>query len=119
MLALLITVSIVMQQILSLLGDVISALGDPTLIIISCMLFLLTADTVLVNLPYTIIFAPIAYTIGVDPINFTVIFLVDDAIGFITPLYGLIFYVTSGISGIPYFQIVKHVLPYLFALIAA
>jgi len=60
MLALLTGVSITIQQMLSLLGDVISALGDPTLIIISRMLLVLTADTDdLVNLLNTIIFAPI------------------------------------------------------------
>jgi C4-dicarboxylate transporter DctM subunit len=129
MLAPLIAVSIVMQQILSLLGagvflgDVISALGDPMLIIIACMLLVLAAGTVLESLPNTIILAPIlapiAYTAGVDPIHFAVIFLVGDAIGFITPPYGLNLYVASGITGIPYFQIVKHVLPYLFSLMAA
>jgi len=60
MLALLTGVSITIQQMLSLLGDVISALGDPTLIIISRMLLVLTVDTDdLVNLLNTIIFAPI------------------------------------------------------------
>jgi C4-dicarboxylate transporter DctM subunit len=129
MLAPLIAVSIVMQQILSLLGagvflgDLISALGDKTLIIIACMLLVLIAGTVLESLPNTIILAPIlapiAYTAGVDPIHFAVIFLVGDAIGFITPPYGLNLYVASGITGIPYFQIVKHVLPYLFGLMVA
>lgn len=129
MLAPLIAVSVVMQQILSLLGagafigEVITALGDPTLILIACMLMVLAAGTILESLPNTIILAPIlapiAYTAGVDPIHFAVIFLVGDAIGFITPPYGLNLYVASGITGIPYFQLVKHVLPYLFALLAA
>ena len=84
------------------------------------MFLVLAAGTVLESLPNTIILAPIlapiAYTAGVDPIHFAVIFLVGDAIGFITPPYGLNLYVASGITGIPYFSIVKHVLPYLLAL---
>jgi len=48
-----------------------------------------------------------------------VIFLVGDAIGFITPPYGLNLNVASGITGIPYFTVVRFVLPYLFALMAA
>ena len=126
MLAPLIAVSVVMQQILSLLGagewlgSVLSGLGDPTIILLACMFIVLAAGTVLESLPNTIILAPILAPIavqsGVDPIHFAVIFLVGDAIGFITPPYGLNLYVASGITGIPYFSIVKHAMPYLLAL---
>lgn len=129
MLAPLIAVSVVMQQILSLLGagEVVNgwmdALGDPTFVLLACMFLVLMAGTVLESLPNTIILAPIlapiAYNAGVDPIHFAVIFLVGDAIGFITPPYGLNLYVASGITGIPYFTIVKYVVPYLVALMVA
>ena len=129
MLAPLIAVSVVMQQILSLLGagavveGWIGGLGDPTLVLLACMFLVLAAGTVLESLPNTIILAPIlapiAYQAGVDPIHFAVIFLVGDAIGFITPPYGLNLYVASGMTGIPYFTIVRYVLPYLFALLVA
>lgn len=129
MLAPLIAVSVVMQQILSLLGagEVVngwmSNLGQPQLVLFACMMLVLAAGTVLESLPNTIILAPIlapiAYSAGVDPIHFAVIFLVGDAIGFITPPYGLNLYVASGMTGIPYFSIVRFVLPYLFALLAA
>ena len=129
MLAPLIAVSVVMQQLLSLLGagEVVNGwmanLGDPVFVLLACMFMVLAAGTVLESLPNTIILAPIlapiAYSAGVDPIHFAVIFLVGDAIGFITPPYGLNLYVASGITGIPYFTIVRFVLPYLFALLAA
>lgn len=129
MLAPLIAVSVVMQQILSLLGagEVVngwlSDLGNPYYILLACMFLVLAAGTVLESLPNTIILAPIlapiAYTAGVDPIHFAVIFLVGDAIGFITPPYGLNLYVASGMTGIPYFKIVRQVLPYLFSLMVA
>lgn len=129
MLAPLIAVSVVMQQILSLLGagEVVngwmSNIGDPVFILLACMFLVLMAGTVLESLPNTIILAPIlapiAYSAGVDPIHFAVVFLVGDAIGFITPPYGLNLYVASGMTGIPYFTIVRHVLPYLFALMIA
>ena len=74
------------------------------------------------SLPITIILTPIlesmAYTAGVDPINFAVIFLVGNAIAFITSTYGFSLYVVSDIYNISYFQIVRHVLPYLFSLMA-
>lgn len=126
MLAPLIAISVVMQQILSLLGakafvtDLLSNLGGYYPILFACMGLVLIAGTILESLPNTIILAPIlapiAMSIGVDPIHFAVIFLVGDAIGFITPPYGLNLYVASGITGIPYFRILKYTLPYLFAL---
>ena len=54
-----------------------------------------------------------------DPIHFAVIFLVGDAIGFITPPYGLNLYVASGITGIPYFRLLRYTMPYLAALAIA
>ncbi len=129
LLAPLIAVSIVMQQILSLLGarqyvtEIISSLGGYYPILFACMLLVFITGTFLETLPDTIILAPIlapiAASIGIDPIHFAVVFLVGDAIGFITPPYGLNLYVASGITGIPYFRIVKHTWPYFIALMIA
>ncbi len=128
MLAPLIAISIVMQQVLSLLGakefitEVINMLGGYYPILFACLLLVLLAGTVLESLPNTIILAPIlapiAASIGVDPIHFAVLFLIGDAIGFITPPYGLNLYVASSMTGIPYLQLVKSTLPYLYALLA-
>ena len=127
MLAPLIAISVVMQQILSLLGakdfvtSLLANLGGYYPILFACMFIVLLAGTILESLPNTIILAPIlapiAAGIGVDPIHFAVVFLVGDAIGFITPPYGLNLYVASGITGIPYFRILKYTVPYLLALL--
>ncbi|MDH3581295.1 MAG: TRAP transporter large permease [Hyphomicrobiales bacterium] len=127
LLAPLIAVSVVMQQILSLLGAkafvtaAIGGLGDYYAVLFACMALVLAAGTILESLPNTIILAPILAPIaaqtGVDPIHFAVVFLVGDAIGFITPPYGLNLYVASGITGIPYFRLLKYTLPYLLALV--
>ena len=129
LLAPLIAVSVVMQQILSLLGadafvtEMLGKLGGYYAVLGACMLIVLVAGTVLESLPNTIILAPIlapiAASMGVDPIHFAVIFLVGDAIGFITPPYGLNLYVASGITGIPYFRLLKYTMPYLGALMVA
>ena len=129
LLAPLIAISVVMQQILSLLGakvfvtDMLSALGGYYAILFACMALVLIAGTILESLPNTIILAPIlapiAANIGVDPIHFAVVFLVGDAIGFITPPYGLNLYVASGITGIPYLRLLRYTMPYLIALMVA
>ena len=127
LLAPLIAVSVVMQQILSLMGardfitEFITAFGGYYAVLGVCMLLVLLAGTILESLPNTIILAPIlapiAHSIGVDPIHFAVIFLVGDAIGFITPPYGLNLYVASGITGIPYLRLLKYTVPYLVSLL--
>lgn len=123
----LIAISIVMQQILSLLGaeETISGFllgfGGYYVVLGLCMVMILLAGTILESLPVTVllapILAPIAASIGVDPVHFSVIFLVGAAIGFITPPYGLNLYVASSITGLPYLAIVKYVVPYFFALL--
>lgn len=127
LLAPLIAVSVVMQQILTMLGAkafvtaTIGSLGDYYAILFACMALVLAAGTILESLPNTIILAPIlapiAVATGVDPIHFAVVFLVGDAIGFITPPYGLNLYVASGITGIPYFRLLKYTMPYLLSLL--
>ena len=61
------------------------------------MAIVFVSGMVLESLPVTIILAPIlapiAHSVGVDPIHFSVIFLVGASIGFITPPYGLNLYV--------------------------
>ena len=96
---------------------------DAWIAIMIAMIVVLIAGCVLESIPNVIIWAPIlaplaAHT-GVDPIHFAMIFCVGDAIGFITPPYGLNLYVTAGITGYPYMQIAWRALPYLVALLIA
>ena len=126
-LAPLIAVSIVMQQVLSLLGanaaltEFMQTFGTYYAVLFVAMFIVLLAGTVLESLPNTIILAPIlapiAVSYGVDPIHFGVVFLIGDAIGFITPPYGLNLYVASGVTGIPYFRLLAYTLPYLVSLL--
>ena len=123
----LVAVSIMMQEILAVIGArefismILTGLGGFYTILFVMMGMVLAAGTLLESVPNTIILAPIlapiAVTIGVDPFHFAVIFLIGDAIGFITPPYGLNLYVASGITGLPYFGIVRQVLPYLISLL--
>ena len=123
----LVAVSIMMQEILAVIGakefieSLLTGLGGYYTILFVMMGMVLAAGTILESVPNTIILAPIlapiAVTIGVNPFHFAVIFLIGDAIGFITPPYGLNLYVASGITGLPYFQIVRQVLPYLISLL--
>jgi TRAP-type C4-dicarboxylate transport system permease large subunit len=127
-LAPLIAISVVMQQILSLLGaqavigDFVTSMGGYYAVLFTAMVIVFFSGMVLESLPVTIILAPIlapiAASVGVDPVHFSVIFLVGASIGFITPPYGLNLYVASGVTGVPYFRLLRYTVPYLFALIS-
>ncbi|MEL6840305.1 MAG: TRAP transporter large permease [Pseudomonadota bacterium] len=127
-LAPLIAISVVMQQILSLLGaqavigDFVTSMGGYYAVLFTAMVIVFFSGMILESLPVTIILAPIlapiAVSAGVDPIHFAVIFLVGASIGFITPPYGLNLYVASGVTGVPYFRLLRYIVPYLIALIS-
>ena len=127
-LAPLIAVSVVMQQIMSLLGaqqtigDFVTGMGGYYAVLFTSMVIVFFSGMVLESLPVTIILAPIlapiAASVGIDPIHFSVIFLIGASIGFITPPYGLNLYVASGVTGVPYFRLLRYTVPYLVALIS-
>ena len=126
-LAPLIAVSVVMQQILSVLGaqqvigDFVTSMGGYYAVLFTAMAIVFVSGMVLESLPVTIILAPIlapiAHSVGVEPVQFAVIFLVGASIGFITPPYGLNLYVASGVTGVPYFRLLRYTVPDLAALI--
>lgn len=130
MLAPMIAVSVVMQQVFGLLGaadavaNFVSWFGEnPTVVLLVLMAIVMSAGCILESLPVTVIFAPILAPIaiahGVDPVHFSVIFLVGAAIGFITPPFGLNLFVASGTTGIPYSKIVPFAIIYMSGLVIA
>jgi len=123
----LIAVSVVMQQVLGTLGaaqvigDLLRSMGGYYPILFTAMAMVFVAGMILESLPVTIIMAPIlapvAASVGIDPVHFAVIFLVGASIGFITPPYGLNLYVASGVTGVPYFRLLRYSTLYLGALL--
>ncbi|MEJ8561648.1 TRAP transporter large permease [Yoonia sp. GPGPB17] len=124
----LIAVSVAMQQVMSSLGakdfigDFVTGMGGYYAVLFTSMAIVFITGMILESLPVTIILAPIlapiAASVGIDPIHFAVIFLVGASIGFVTPPYGLNLYVASGVTGVPYFRLLRYILPYLAALIS-
>ena len=97
-------------------------MGGYYAVLFTSMIIVFVSGMVLESLPVTIILAPIlapiAASVGIDPVHFSVIFLVGASIGFITPPYGLNLYVASGVTGVPYFRLLPFTVPYLVALIS-
>ncbi len=63
------------------------------------------------------LFLPTAAALGVDPVHFGVISVVNCMIGLITPPYGILLFVVNGTTGIPVKDIVKEGVPFFIALL--
>jgi C4-dicarboxylate transporter, DctM subunit len=60
---------------------------------------------------------PIATELGIDPIHFGIVMVVNMEIGMITPPVGLNLFVASGITGMSMMQVVRAALPWLSVLL--
>jgi len=100
---------------------VVSMTMSPVAFLMVMNIVLLIAGT-LVNASAAVviltpIFLPVAKTLGIDPLFFGVLMVVNLAIGCITPPVGLDLFVASAISKVPIERVVKATLPYLWALL--
>jgi tripartite ATP-independent transporter DctM subunit len=65
------------------------------------------------------VFIPAAQALGIDMVHFGVMVVVNIMLGLVTPPYGLLLFVMTSITGVPLRDIVRDVMPFLFAMIAA
>ena len=72
-------------------------------------MFLDTGTLTMVFLP---VMFPLATAIGMDIIHFGLIFSVMTIIGYITPPVGVVLFVTSNASGIPFNKLCKTIWPF-------
>ncbi len=89
--------------------------SSKVLILLVINLFLLLVGMVMDTTPailiLTPILLPIAEGIGMDPIQFGVIMVVNLAIGFVTPPIGVNLFVASALTDVPVMEIAKKALP--------
>ncbi|MEI2741285.1 MAG: TRAP transporter large permease subunit [Candidatus Competibacter sp.] len=64
------------------------------------------------------IFFPIATQLGIDPVHLGIIMTVNMEIGMITPPVGLNLFVTSGVTGMPLWDVVKAAMPWLMIMLS-
>ena len=76
-------------------------------------------DTTPAILILTPILLPIIKAIGVDPIQFVVIMIVNLAIGFITPPIGINLFVASSLTDVPVMEIAKKSIPMIICFLIA
>ena len=62
---------------------------------------------------------PTAQALGIDLVHFGVVVVVNIMLGLVTPPYGLLLFIMTKIADVPLRDIVRDMLPFLYAMIGA
>ncbi|WP_417426352.1 TRAP transporter large permease [Hoeflea sp.] len=108
------------QQMLSFLTGVSD---NPFVILLLINIILLVLGTFMETLVLIIILVPILLpliqSLGIDPVHFGIVMIINLVIGQLTPPLGVLMYVTCGISGTSIGEFIRAIKPFLIALIIA
>ena len=89
----------------------------PRVLMVTMMIVLVLIGTALDLTPTILIFAPvmlpIAVKAGIDPVYFGLMFVLNGAIGLVTPPVGTVLNVVAGVGRLPMHQVIKGVNPFL------
>ncbi|TYC61864.1 TRAP transporter large permease subunit [Rhodobacterales bacterium] len=111
-----ITIADLSGIVLDLVGPLVDS---PTLLLITIMAVVLVVGTMLDMGPTILILAPVLMPVvtqaGIDPIYFGVLFVINTAIGLVTPPVGIVLSVSSGVSGVPLHKVARGAAPFLIA----
>ena len=95
---------------------------NPRLLMAVMMVALVLIGTALDLTPTILIFAPvmlpIAVKAGIDPVYFGLMFVLNGAIGLITPPVGTVLNVVAGVGHLPMHHVIKGVNPFLMTYVA-
>ncbi|MCK1709539.1 MULTISPECIES: TRAP transporter large permease subunit [unclassified Bradyrhizobium] len=112
----LITVAEIATQVVDLVRPF---MGNQTLLMLAIMVLVVVVGTALDMAPTILILTPILMPIvkqaGIDPVYFGVLFIINNAIGLITPPVGVVLNVVCGVSRISMEEIIKGVWPFMIA----
>jgi len=96
---------------------------NPITFLICVNILLLVLGCVLEGTTILLVIVPVliptAQALGIDPVHFGVVVVVNIMLGLVTPPYGLLLFIMTRISGAPMKAIVADVMPFLFGLILA
>lgn len=114
--AYLITVADIPGQISALLAPF---MGSPTLLMFMMMLIVVLVGTALDFIPTVLILTPVLLPIckeaGIDPVYFGVLFIMNNAIGMVTPPVGVVLNVAAGVGKVSMEDVVRGVWPFMLA----
>lgn len=94
-------------------------MDNKTLLMIIIMLLVMAVGTALDFTPTVLILTPVLMPIvkqaGIDPIYFGVLFIINNAIGLITPPVGIVLNVVCGVARVPMSAVMRGVWPFFIA----
>jgi tripartite ATP-independent transporter DctM subunit len=115
----LITIANIPAEVGAMLGPLIEY---KMLLMIVMMLLVVVVGTALDFIPTVLILTPVLMPIvkqaGIDPVYFGVLFIMNNAIGLLTPPVGTVLNVVCAVGRIPMDKVIRGVMPFLLAQIA-
>ena len=104
-------------------GEVTRAFGPivnhPILLMIAMMVLVFLVGTALDFIPTVLILTPVLMPLvkqaGIDPVYFGVLFIMNNAIGLLTPPVGTVLNVVCAVAGVPMDRVIRGVMPFLIA----
>ncbi|WP_197493971.1 TRAP transporter large permease [Lewinella sp. 4G2] len=111
------------ESIPQLMTDfLLNTVSSPILIFLLINITLLVVGTFMDMTPavliFTPIFLPVVVSLGMDPVHFGIVMVLNLCIGLCTPPVGTILFVGAGIAKISVGEVIKPLLPFLGAMIA-
>ena len=112
----LITIANIPAQIVEILRPFID---NKTLLMVMLMLLVMIVGTALDFAPTVLILTPVLMPLvreaGIDPVYFGVLFIINNAIGLLTPPVGTVLNVVCGVGRIPMHDVIRGVMPFLLS----
>jgi tripartite ATP-independent transporter DctM subunit len=112
----LITVANIPQQIVALLKPLHD---DPRLLMAAIMVLVMIVGTALDMAPTILILTPVLMPVvnaaGIDPVYFGVLFMINNAIGLITPPVGVVLNTVAGVGKMSMDAVTRGVVPFMIA----
>ncbi|MEP3436875.1 MAG: TRAP transporter large permease [Hoeflea sp.] len=112
------------EQIPKMVADWITSMSFSPLafLIVTALLFLALGavfDTLLMLLVMVPILLPSVHALGIDPVHFGVVVIVNMMIGLITPPYGELLFLIGGVSKIPLAELIREIWGFILTLLIA
>ena len=112
----LITVADIPSKMIALLQPFMQ---NPTLLLVVIMVLVMAVGTAMDMTPTILIMTPVLMPVvkaaGIDPVYFGVLFIINNAIGLITPPVGVVLNVVAGVGKMKMDDVTRGVLPFMTA----
>jgi tripartite ATP-independent transporter DctM subunit len=116
-------VSAWMITVANLPGELVALLkpllGSPTLLLVVIMIITMLVGTAMDMTPtiliLTPVFMPLVTAAGIDPVYFGVLFMINNAIGLITPPVGTVLSTVAGVGKVSMDEVTRGVWPFMVA----